>query len=62
MLLGVFGVTEAYAATAKTAKAKKVTTVATQAAPRAPAKDPMCKVIVPDMLSGSQRDAYRCYR
>jgi hypothetical protein len=63
MVLGVFGFTDAYAA-AKTTKAKKPPTAAfaQAAAPKAPAKDPMCKVIVPDNQFGSHRDRYRCYR
>jgi hypothetical protein len=60
MLLGAFGVTEAYAA--KTIKAKRVTTARAQAIAPAPAKDPMCKVLLPDQVSTSQRDQYRCYR
>jgi hypothetical protein len=62
MVFAVFGFTDAYAA-AKTTKAKRTTTtVAQAAAPQAPAKDPMCKVIVPDNQFGSHRDRYRCYR
>jgi hypothetical protein len=59
MLLGVFGFADAYAA--KPTKAKKTTVVA-QATQRAPAKDPMCKVLAPDNLLGSQRDHHRCWR
>jgi hypothetical protein len=59
MLLGVFGFTDAYAA--KTTKAKRTTTVA-QANPPAPAKNPICKVLAPDNLLGSQRDHHRCWR
>jgi hypothetical protein len=33
-----------------------------QAIAPAPAKDPMCKVLLPDQVSTSQRDQYRCYR
>jgi hypothetical protein len=60
MVLGVFGFTDAHAA-AKTTKAKRTTTVA-QANPQAPAKDPMCKILAPDNLLGSQRDHHRCWR
>jgi hypothetical protein len=59
MLLGVFGFADAYAA--KTTKAKKTTVVA-QATQPTPAKDPMCKVLAPDNLLGSQRDHHRCWR
>jgi hypothetical protein len=63
MVLGAFGLTDAYAAT-KTTKAKKPPTAAfaQAAAPKAPAKDPMCKVLVPDNQFGSQREHYRCFR
>jgi hypothetical protein len=60
MVLGVFGFADAYAAT-KTTKAKRTPTVA-QANPPAPIKDPMCKVLAPDNLLGSQRDHHRCWR
>jgi hypothetical protein len=64
MVLGVFGITDACAAT-KTTKAKSVMTARAQAvapAPKASAKDPMCKVLLPDNQFGSQRDRYGCYR
>jgi hypothetical protein len=71
MVLGVFGITDACAAT-KITKSKNVMTASAQAvapapAPagaqaRAPAKDPMCKVLLPDPLLTSQRDQYRCFR
>ena len=63
MVLGVFGFTDAYAAT-KTTKAKRPPTAAfAQApAPKAPAKDPMCKVAVPDNQFGSHREHYRCFK
>jgi hypothetical protein len=63
MVLGVFGFTDAYAAT-KTTKAKRAPTAAfaQAAAPKAPTKDPMCKVLAPDNLLGSQRDHHRCWR
>jgi hypothetical protein len=64
MVLGVFGFTDAYAAT-KATKAKKpppTAAFAQAAAPKAPAKDPMCKVLVPDNQFGSQREHYRCFK
>ena len=73
MVLGVFGFTDAYAAT-KATKAKKPPPTAAfaqaaaprapaqAAAPKAPAKDPMCKVLVPDNQFGSQREHYRCFK
>jgi hypothetical protein len=54
------GFTEAY--TAQTTKTKKATTVAqTQNAP-APAKDPNCKVLLPDNVFMSHHDQFRCFR
>jgi len=53
-------VTDAYAA--QTTKTKKATTVAqTQNAP-APAKDPNCKVFLPDNVFMSHHDQFRCFR
>ena len=53
-------VTDAYAA--QTTKTKKATTVAqTQNAP-APAKDPNCKVFLPDNVYMSHHDQFRCFR
>jgi hypothetical protein len=60
MVLGVFWCGDVYAPT-KTTKPKTTTTVA-QANPPAPTKDPMCKVLAPDNLLGSQRDHHRCWR
>jgi len=52
--------TDAYAA--QTTKTKKTTTVAqTQNAP-APAKDPNCKVFLPDNVFMSHHDQFRCFR
>ena len=52
--------TDAYAA--QTTKTKKTTTVAqTQNAP-APAKDPNCKVFLPDNVYMSHHDQFRCFR
>ena len=54
------GFTDAYAA--QTTKTKKATTVAqTQNAP-APAKDPNCKVFLPDNVFMSHHDQFRCFR
>jgi hypothetical protein len=54
------GFTDAYAA--QTTKTKKATTVAqTQNAP-APAKDPNCKVLLPDNVFMSHHDQFRCFR
>ena len=54
------GFTDAYAA--QTIKTKKATTVAqTQNAP-APAKDPNCKVFLPDNVFMSHHDQFRCFR
>ena len=54
------GFTDAYAA--QTTKTKKATTVAqTQNAP-APAKDPNCKVFLPDNIFMSHHDQFRCFR
>ena len=54
------GFTDAYAA--QTTKTKKATTVAqTQNAP-APAKDPNCKVFLPDNVFISHHDQFRCFR
>jgi hypothetical protein len=53
-------VTDAYAA--QTTKTKKTTTVAqTENAP-APAKDPNCKVFLPDNVFMSHHDQFRCFR
>ena len=54
------GFTDAY--TAQTIKTKKATTVAqTQNAP-APAKDPNCKVFLPDNIFTSHHDQFRCFQ
>ena len=54
------GFTDAYAA--QTTKTKKTTTVAqTENAP-APAKDPNCKVFLPDNVFTSHHDQFRCFR
>ena len=54
------GFTDAHAA--QTTKTKKATTVAqTQNAP-APAKDPNCKVFLPDNVFMSHHDQFRCFR
>jgi hypothetical protein len=54
------GFTDGYAA--QTTKTKKATTVAqTQNAP-APAKDPNCKVFLPDNVFMSHHDQFRCFR
>jgi hypothetical protein len=54
------GFTDAYAA--QTTKTKKATTVAqTQNAP-APAKDPNCKVFLPDNIFTSHHDQFRCFQ
>ena len=54
------GFTDAYAA--QTTKTKKTTTVAqTENAP-APAKDPNCKVFLPDNVFMSHHDQFRCFR
>jgi hypothetical protein len=54
------GFTDAYAA--QTTKTKKATAVAqTQNAP-APAKDPNCKVFLPDNVFTSHHDQFRCFR
>jgi hypothetical protein len=54
------GFTDAYAA--QTTKTKKVTTVAqTQNAP-APAKDPNCKLFLPDNIFTSHHDQFRCFQ
>ena len=54
------GFTDAYAA--QTIKTKKATTVAqTQNAP-APAKDPNCKVFLPDNIFTSHHDQFRCFQ
>jgi type IV secretory pathway VirB10-like protein len=54
------GFTDAHAA--QTTKIKKATTVAqTQNAP-APAKDPNCKVFLPDNVFMSHHDQFRCFR
>lgn len=54
------GFTDAYAA--QTTKTKKATTVTqTQNAP-APAKDPNCKVFLPDNVFMSHHDLFRCFR
>ena len=48
--------------TAQTTKTKKATTVAqTQNAP-APAKDPNCKVFLPDNIFTSHHDQFRCFQ
>jgi hypothetical protein len=54
------GITDTSAA--ETTKSKKATTVAqTQNAP-APAKDPNCKVLLPDNVFMSHHDQFRCFR
>jgi hypothetical protein len=54
------GFTDAY--TAQTTKTKKATTVAqTQNAP-APAKDPNCRVFLPDNIFTSHHDQFRCFQ
>ena len=54
------GFTDAYAA--QTTKTKKATTVAqTENAP-APAKDPNCKVFLPDNIFTSHHDQFRCFQ
>jgi hypothetical protein len=53
-------VTDAYAA--QTTKTKKATTVAQTRNAPAPAKDPNCKVFLPDNVFMSHHDQFRCFR
>jgi len=54
------GFTDAYAA--QTTKTKKATTVAQTRNAPAPAKDPNCKVFLPDNVFMSHHDQFRCFR
>ena len=54
------GFTDANAA--QTTKTKKATTVAQSQNTPAPAKDPNCKVLLPDNVFMSHHDQFRCFR
>jgi hypothetical protein len=55
-----FGFTHAYAA--QTTRTKKATTVAQTRNGPAPAKDPNCKVFLPDNIFTSHHDQFRCFQ